>query len=54
MGDVELQLAAVGESEFVEGDDGAAVGSDLGEPDLGGGEGGGGEEEQQDERERHG
>lgn len=46
VGDVEIEAARVGESEFVEGDGEAVVGSDLGDPDFGGG--GGCEEEDED------
>jgi len=44
---VELEAACVCESEFVEGDDGPVIGSDLGFADLGEG-GGDGEEDDED------
>lgn len=55
-GDVEFEAAAVGETELVQGDDGAVVRADVGETDLGQGEReceGEGDEDERG-RERHG
>lgn len=50
MGDVEIEVAGVGESELVEGDCGSGVGSEGGESDLGDGSG----EEEREEGESEG